>query len=340
MKKSLDAKLQILKNRRFDPTFILADAKDPDMAFGISGPGTTTDGKRRSVQQLRDQIREIVHQGLVDIMLMSTSTSEILTIQEKLFESSPVTPACRANDATDVHVVRSGAYLSYPSRPFATATIDHIQAGKSPCTKQERSLGASLGLYSVTFNNDTEADLRTLCEYKSFRLEAERKGFRHFLEVFSPNVVSTVHKIEKDDIAGFMNDHIVRLLAGVPSSSRPVFLKIPYLGPAALEELCAYDESILVGVLGGSSGTTYDAFCLLAEAKLHGARVALFGRKINHAEDQLEFVRHLRLIADDQISAKEAVKSYHACLTNNGLQPHRSLCDDLELTDVSLGYGS
>ena len=39
--------------------------------------------------------------------------------------------------------------------------------------------------------------------------------------------------------------------------------------------------------LGGGAGTTYDAFKLIAEAQKYGARAALFGRKINNAENQL-----------------------------------------------------
>ena len=102
-------------------------------------------------------MREIVSQGMVEIMLMSASTSEILTIQERIFDASAVTPAVRMNDTTDVHIVRGGCYAQAPSKPFATATLDHIQAGKSPCSDEERRRGAQLGLYSVTFNNDPGA---------------------------------------------------------------------------------------------------------------------------------------------------------------------------------------
>ena len=49
----------------------------------------------------------------VDIVLMSASTSEVLCLNERLFDHSPVTPAARANDATDVHIPRGGkAYLA------------------------------------------------------------------------------------------------------------------------------------------------------------------------------------------------------------------------------------
>ena len=40
----------------------------------------------------------------------------------------------------------------------------------------------------------------------------------------------------------------------------------------------------MVGILGGSAGTTYDAFFLLEDARRHGARAALVGRTINNSE--------------------------------------------------------
>ncbi len=310
------------------------------MAFGIFSPGHTRDGKLRSLGEYREHMREIVSQGVVDIMLMSASTSEILTIQERIFDASAVTPAVRANDATDVHIVRGSRYAEVPSRPFATATLDHIQAGKSPCTDAERRLGANLGLYSVTFNNDLESDLRTLEAYKAFRLAAEEKRFDHFLEVFHPNAPASAHGIAPEEIPHFVNDHIARLLAGVTSVARPRFLKIPYPGPRALEELCAYDSSLVVGVLGGSAGTTHDAFALLYEAKRHGARVALFGRRIKASDHELSFVQYLRLVADDQILPAEAVKAYHGALDKLRIAPIRALDKDLELTFTSASYGA
>ena len=340
MEKSLDTKLAALKRDPGSRVFILADAKDADMAFGISAPGRNLDGSIRSLADYRDQMREIVSQGLVDIMLMSASTSEILTIQERIFDSSGVTPAVRANDTTDVHIVRGGCYPLAYSQPFATATLDHIQAGKSPCTDEERRMGAQLGLYSVTFNNDPKRDLRVMEAYKAFRLEAEIKHFSHFLEVFHPNVPAEVHGLAAEEIPHFVNDHIARLLAGVTSAGRPRFLKIPYAGPEALEELCGYDSSLVVGVLGGSAGTTHDAFELVYEVKRYGARVALFGRKIKAAEHQLSFVKFLRLVADDEMLPAEAVKAYHGALQDLGIAPRLSLVKDMELSSTSSNYGS
>ena len=50
------------------------------------------------------------------------------------------------------------------------------------------------------------------------------------------------------------------------AAGRPVFLKIVYHGPKAMEDLVSYDPSLVAGILGGSSGTTHDAFKLLEEA--------------------------------------------------------------------------
>ena len=340
MEKTLEVKLVALKKDPSSRVFILADAKDADMGFGIASPGRDSEGRLRSLGEFRDQMREIVRQGLVDIMLMSASTSDVLTVQERIFDNSAVTPAARANDSTDVHIVRGSSYPQTASRPFSTATIDHIQAGKSPCTDAERKRGANLGLYSVTFNNDAVLDLATLEAYKAFRLEAEAKGFDHFLEVFHPNIPAKAHGLAPEQIPYFVNDHIARMLAGVPSAARPRFLKIPYAGPKAMEELCTYDPSLVVGVLGGASGTTHDAFALVYEAKKYGARVALFGRKINAAEHQLKFIEFLRRVADDEILPAEAVKAYHGELGKMGIPPRRELEKDMELTMTMWSYGS
>jgi hypothetical protein len=338
--KTLDQKLRRI---HADPArckdFILADAKDADMALSIGAPGRSPEAhpgevRYRSLAEFRAIIQLIVEQKLVDVMLISASTSEVLTIHRRLFDDSPVTPAVRANDTTDIHIIRGSKYPGQPSLPFRTATLDHIQCGHIDCAPQERQLGANLGLYSITFNNDATLDRAALEEYNRFRVEAERKGFRHFLELFDPNTPA----VEPDKLPGFINDAIVRTLGGVTAKGRPLFLKMVYHGPQAMEELVHYDPHLIVGILGGSAGTTYDAFKLLSEAKKYGARVALFGRKINNAENQFAFIRFLRLIADEQVSAEEAVRAYHGVLQNLGVKPHRPLADDLQLQTNVMHY--
>ena len=342
VEKTLDRKLQRI---HADPhgckDFILADAKDADMAMAIGAPGKSPEAHSgelhyRSLAEYRAIIEQVVAQGLVDIMLMSASTSEALTIHKRIFDHSPVTPAARANDTTDIHIIRGSKYPAEASRPFRTATLDHIQCGHLDCQPAERHLGANLGLYSVTFNNDIDLDLETLTHYQEFRLEAERKGFRHFLEVFDPNVPNAV---EPGRIPAFINDAIVRTLGGVTGAGRPLFLKMVYHGPKAMEELVHYDPHLIVGILGGSAGTTYDAFKLLSEAKRYGARVALFGRKINNAENQLAFIRFLRFIADGEITAEEAVQAYHGVLQQLQIRPHRPLEEDMQLQTNVMSYG-
>ena len=333
MEKSLDIKLaRILKDRSCED-FILADAKDGDMAYGLSAPGLSPENysseyRFKTLDEYRAQIREVIKQGLVDIVLMSASTNEQLTLREGLFQNSPLTPAIRANDASDIWLAGAGAvYGDVPSRPFRTATLDHALCGKAECSREELAAkkGADLGL---------DRDYEALTAYKEFRIEAEKKGFRHFLEVFSPN--APVNPIA--DVPKFVSDHIVRALAGVTSAGRPVFLKIPYYGPKAMEELVRYDSSLVVGILGGSAGTTLDAFQMLYDAKKYGARVALYGRKINNAEHQLTFITFLRAIADGKIWPVEAVKAYHGELEKLKIKPKRSLEDDLKTTNVSLSY--
>src|SRR3984885_651889 len=114
MQKSLDRKLRsIHADPHGSKEFIIADAKDADMAFGLGAPGQSPerhDGELRfkSLAAYRQQIRDVIQQRIVDIVLMSASTSEVLCVNERLFDESPITPAGRANDATDVHIPRGG----------------------------------------------------------------------------------------------------------------------------------------------------------------------------------------------------------------------------------------
>jgi len=343
MIKSLDTKLaDIHANPSGSKAFIIADAKDADMAFGIAAPGPrgnagTKDYESdwKSLEDYRSQIRHIVRQGIVDVMLLSASNVETLAIEEKLFENSPVTPAARANDTSDIWAVRGGKYPGQASRSFRTASLDHIMYGCIDPKPSQKVVGADLGLYSITFTNNLDEEHQALREFQDFRLEAERKGFRYFLEVFNPNVEPGISEAE---IPAFVNDHIIRSLAGVTKNGRPLFLKIAYNGQKALSELVQYDPQLIVGILGGSAGTTYDAFKMIADAQRYGARVALFGRKINLSEHPLTFIEMLRRIVDHEISADEAVKVYHDALQRLGIKPAHDLAADMQLTETMMRY--
>ena len=339
MHKVLDAKLEHIRNNPECREFILVYAADADMAYGIPTPGATyppQPGARYAYPSIQDfylHLEELVRERAVEVLLASVSALDVLARDKRLFDESPVTPAIRANDATDIWVGRGARYAQSPSRPFATTTLDEARFGTLlPAPGQTPDV--NLGLYSVTFNNDLEADLRSLEAFKAFRISAVRAGFRYFLEVFNPNSVDL--GLAPEQVPQYVNDQIARMLAGIPRASRPEFLKVAYNGPAAMEELAHYDSSLVVGILGGSSSTSYDAFKLIAEAKRHGARLALFGRRIKNAEHPLSFVRMLRAVADEAISPEEAVRAYRGELERLGIPPRRNLEEDMQLRSPGL----
>ena len=324
----LDRKLATIAAGRYTPDdFVIADAKDADMAFGVTSPGplpgapagATGPGRYRTRESYLDAMRDVVAQGNLDILLTSASNGERLAADGSLDDD--VTLAVRANDSTDIWNSRGSNYPTLPSRPFRTVELAAIRPF------------CDLVLYSVTFNNDLDHDLATLSAYRDFRSEAAELGVRHFLEVFNPNAPVG---LAPGQVGGFVNDWIVRALAGVTGAQRPLFLKMPYNGADALAELVEHDPSVVVGILGGSAGTTRDTFELLHRAERHGGRVALFGRKIQRAESQLDLVGLMRPVLRGELSPQNAVRAYHDALAKAEITPHRPLADDLELTEPVL----
>jgi len=329
----LDTKLAKIRAGKYAKgDFIIADAKDGDMSNPIPGTGPIRDAggkfvRYRTRAEFLDMISQIVRNDEVDIMLVSASNLERLT-EAGAFKGSAVKPAFRANDTSDIWGARPNGYGKLgPSRPFRTPVLKDIaKAGLS-----------DLGLYSMTFVNDLEADLRSLEAFSAFREDAAANGIKYFLEVFNPNIESG---IPAESIGQFVNDNLARSLSGVLKEKRPQFLKYPFNGPKALEELVAFDPQLVVGVLGGGAGTNRDTFELIHQAERYGARVALFGRKINLAESQLDIVHFMRLVADGAIGPLNAVREYHATLKDKGIPPVRSLEEDSKITEAVLKEGS
>jgi hypothetical protein len=77
---------------------------------------------------------------------------------------------------------------------------------------------------------------------------------------------------------------------------------------------------------------------LIHDARKYGARVALFGRKINLSESPLAFIEFLRRVVDGEISPSDAVKAYHGVLQQSGIRPLRPLQQDLQLTTQKTSY--
>lgn len=337
MTSRLERKLKEIHSNPNSKEFILADARDADLCWGVPSPGLVIDSihsRFRTMPEFLDQIRAVVKQGIVDILLASASTISVLAHGEKLFAESEVTPAMRANDTSDVWCPRGGEYRKHPSLPFASSYIEEAQYGSVIPTGGKPIV--NLGLYSITFNNRPEIDREALLAFKEFRAEAGRKNFQYFLEVFAPNVECG---IAPEEIPSFVNDQICRTLAGVSVGNRPLFLKVPYFGPRALEELVAYDPSLIIGIMGGSSGTTQDAFQLLSDAQKYGARAALYGRKIKDSEDPLAFISTMRRIVNGELKPSEAVRVYHSELQQKSIPPKRPLREDLESTLSEMHYG-
>ena len=305
--------------------FIIADAKDGDMAFGIPAPGPvagdTTGLRFKTRAQYLSNMTDMAESGLIDILLASASNAEHLA-EASLFKNTNVTGAVRLNDTTDIWSARGSGYRDTASRPFSTIDLPSI----SPF--------CGLGLYSITFYNDIDADLKTLQHYRNYRLNARETGIKHFLEIFNP---AYDIGLKDTDLGDYVNDMILKTLAGVVRADTPLFLKMQYNGHRAMADLAAYDpQNLVVGILGGAAGTTRDTFELAKQAELAGARVALFGRKINLAEAPVELVRLLRAVIEEKLSCEEAVKNYHGYMAENQITPLRSLQKDIQITDPVL----
>lgn len=316
------ARIRAGNYRRGD--FMIADAKDADLSGGVltAGPRRDAQGRingARTRAAFLDQMRALIAQDMIDILLASASNIEALA-EVGAFDGSAVMPAFRGNEATDMWgVIRGGRYRDFPSRPYRGADLTLARA--------------PLCLYSLTFQNDADRDATALEAYAAFRAEARAAGVMHFLEVFNPNIDIG---LTGPDLGAYVNDCILRAMASLTRAERPEFLKIAYNGPAALEELAAHDPSIVVGVLGGGSGTHRDTFELVAQAERFGGRLALFGRKINGAEDQRALISWMRRVADGEATSVEAVHGYHADLARAGLTSDRDLDSDLRITEDAL----
>ena len=326
--KTLDDKLKNIRTDNYKPSdFIIADAKDADMGGGRRAPGFIREknglltNKPATYQSYLLKMEEMTKSEMVDVMLMSMTSAERL-VNKKIFDNNPVTPAVRLNDTTCIWgLLRNGDYTKHQSRPFATTQLRHaIQY-------------VNLGLYSMTFNKDVDRDVYMLNKYREFRDEAEKIGMRHFLEVFNSAVID----LSIEQMGEYVNDCILKSLAGQISKEKPLFLKIAYNGPKAMEELASYDPgNLVIGILGGGKGTSRDCFELLRQACKYGARVALFGRKVNLSENQITIIQTMRQVIQDDLESVEAVKLYHDKLQKINIKPDRELEKDSELTDPAL----
>ena len=327
--RALDRKLQRILAGEYTPDdFVVADAKDADMAFGLMAGGPVARdpaaGSRPGVHRTRpaylDAMRAEVAAGAVDVLLTSASNGERPRRRGRPGRRGD---ARRARQRHHRHLVLPRLGLPVP----ALAAVPH----RPPAALCGGSATSSCTRSRSTTTSTTTSPPSTA--YREFRLEAADLGLRHFLEVFNPNAPVG---LTADDLPAFVNDSIVRLLAGVTAAHRPVFLKMAYNGRDAVAELVEHDPSVVVGILGGSAGTTRDTLELLHRAERAGARVALFGRKIQRAESQLDLLSAMRRVLGGELSPEDGVRAYHDALSDVGLESHRPLETDLQVTERAL----
>ena len=227
------------------------------------GPSLTSSGAapqaRRHLDALSQprrvpgRIAPSCKQDIVDIMLVSASNLELL-IERGVFNKQHG----EAGDPRQRHDRYLGLHAARPittaSRPFRTANLSHVMYSAAEPTPED--LGTDLGLYSITFNNDIDADCASLEDFSAFRADAAEQR----LQVFPRGVQSERrHRIDPEHRAALHQ----RLHPALPRRRHEG-------GAAAIpEDRLQWAEgaggagllsirSLVVGMLGGGAGTTRD----------------------------------------------------------------------------------
>ena len=304
------------------------------MAFGIGAPGSSPEAHAGEVRcstlaEYREQIRADRAAGHGRHHAHVGQHQRCADDPERLFDNSHVTPAVRANDTSDIFIVRGCVYRERagPAVPLGDARPHPMR----PRRLRARRAARSARTWACTASRSTTSwttTSRTLERFHAVPRGGRAQGIPPLPRSLRPEharALSTRHVLPH-----FINDMIARTLAGV-GAGRAAAVPQDRLsrpegdgGAGPLRSAPGRRHPRRVG-----AARRYDAFKLLAEAQKYGASVALYGRKINNAENQLAFVEFLRLIVDGVIAPEEAVKAYHAVLGKLGIRPHRSLEDDL-----------
>jgi hypothetical protein len=293
---------------------ILVFAGDALAAGGLRGLGSVVENGRarpRRQAEFLQLLRDITCDGFVDGTLMTPADAERLAVDERFFESTPVTPMVRLNAETSIWSPRFGQYAFQYAQPFQTVSVKAEAPEAAYCT----TVGAALecrvriGLYSITLNNDVEADRRTLLSYLNFAREVgEHPQFDHFLEVFLPNV--NLPGMDEEKRGQYVADSIVRTMSYLLKHQRPRFIKTQFTGAATWRELCQFDPDLIIGALGGPRVSTRKTLELAQSVVENGGRAALFGRTIFADENPRAVCRALRAVLDRKMNAGEAYALY------------------------------
>ena len=109
-------------------------------------------------------------------------------------------------------------------------------------------------------------------------------------------------------LGSYENDMIARMLAGgAPATGRPCSSRWSITGPRRWKSSSGTTPTGRRHSAVALPARRATPFSFCTTLRSTGRKVALFGRKINNAENQLAFVHFLRLIVEGQIGPSEAV---------------------------------
>jgi hypothetical protein len=293
---------------------ILVFAGDALAAGGLRGLGRVVEnGKARPRRQAEflQLCRDLTKDGAIDGCLLTPADAETLAVEEQYFNNTPVTPMVRLNAETSIWSPRHGQYRYQAAQPFQTVAVQSEAPEAAYCSLTGGSLECHvrIGLYSITLNNDVDADRRTLLAYLDFaRQIGERQQWNHFLEVFLPNV--NLPGMDNEKRGQYVADSIVRTMSYLQKHQRPRFIKTEFTSASTWRELCEFDPTLIIGALGGPRINTRKTLELAHNVVTNGGRATLFGRTIFEDDNPRAMCRALRAVLDRTMSVDEAFSAY------------------------------
>jgi len=296
------------------PIFVFA--ADPLASAGIRGLGIEykPEPHYRTRPEFLQLQREIVEDGYIDALLMTPADAEVLALDERIFDSSPVTPIVRMNSETSIWNPRHGRYRQSLSEPFRTVLPQDIKNYCELLVAPALECHVRLGLYSITLNNDVTADKRILDEYIKFAHEiGEIQSFNHILEVFLPNV--RIPGMDEKKAGQYIADSLVRTMSYLRKRQRPLFIKTEFTTPETWQELNSFDPSIVIGALGGPRKNALDTLTLARDVVKYGGKVILFGRKVFGEDNPRLIAKALRSVLDQEMPPEEAYAEYQKAIS-------------------------
>lgn len=294
------------------PMFVFAaDAMASTSLQGLGKVQSPTPHYRTRPEFLQLQ-REFIEDGYIDGLLMTPADAEVLALDEKLFDDSSITPIVRMNAETGIWNPRFGVYRQQLSRPFQTVPLDDAKYCED-LTNCAMECHIKLGLYSITLNNDVEADERMLNAYLRFAKEVSKiRGFDHILEVFLPNVNLPGMDMEKR--GQYTADSIMRTMNYLRQRERPLFIKTAYTTKEIWQELTQFDPTLIIGALGGARQNARSTLNLAYDVTGNGGKVILFGRAVFQEDNPRLIAKALRAVLDRKMMPEDAHKEYQQSL--------------------------